>query len=87
MTLCVCVSSTESEGGRAFVCVILSTTYFFPLMCKSYLHVSELCKLSADLHKLFIALYSTVLEMLNKNRKFLSRVSAFFIMCLILLFH
>ena len=60
---------------------------FFPLMYKSYLYVSELCKLSADLHKLFIALYSTVLEMLNKNRKFLSRVSAFFIMCLILLFH
>lgn len=33
MILCVCVSSTESERGegRAFVCVILSTTYFSPL--------------------------------------------------------
>lgn len=67
MTLCVCVSSTESEGGVCFCMCYIKHYLFFSLMCKSYLHVSELCKLSADLHKLFIALYSTVLEMLNKK--------------------
>ena len=76
------------KGGACFcMCYIKHYLFFPPYVQVLHVHVSGLCKLSADLHKLFIALYSTVLEMLNKNRKFLSRVSAFFIMCLILLFH